>query len=277
MVTPTIQRQVVGVIAREHDVSERRACRAFGVQRSTVRYQPRRRDPVDLRRALRDRAAERPRFGYRRLHVLLRRDGWHVNHKLVHRIYRDEGLAVRRKRRKRLASAARVYRPIATRPDQRWQMDFVSDSLADGRRFRTLNVVDSFTREGLAIEVDTSLPGARVVRVLDAITAQRGRYPDEIIIDNGPEFISKVLDAWAYQHGVKLHFIRPGKPMENGHCESFNGRFREECLNQNWFLDLEDARRKIAAWLADYNAVRPHSSLDYLTPHEFAERARLAS
>ncbi len=276
MVTPTIRRQLVGAICGDYQVSERRACRAFGFQRSSMRYKIRSEEPAGLREALRTIAAERPRFGYRRVHELLKRGGWKVNHKRVHRIYRAEGLAVRRRKRKRLAARARVVRPPATRANHRWQMDFVLDQLADGRRFRTLNVMDSFTREGLAIEVDTSLPGARVVRVLEEIAFDRG-YPQEIVVDNGPEFISNALDRWAFAHGVKLQFIRPGRPMENGHCESFNGRFRDECLNENWFLDLEDARKRIAAWLVDYNHVRPHSSLDNLTPIEFANRARLAS
>ena len=276
MVTPTVRRQVVGFLVGELGISQRRACKAIGVARSSTRYRTKvvASGLVEELRAL---AAERPRFGYRRLHVLLRRRGHQVNHKRVHRLYRAEGLAVRRRKRKRLAAAARVVRPEPMQADQRWQMDFVSDALADGRRFRTLNVVDTFTREGLAIEVDFSLPGERVVRVLDRVAAERGEYPDEIVMDNGPEFISKVLDAWAHNHGVELVFIQPGKPMQNGHCESFNGRFRDECLNENWFLTLDDARRTIAAWLADYNVHRPHSALDNLTPIEFATRARLAS
>ncbi len=276
MVTPAIRRQVVGALCGEYRVSERRMCRALGFQRSSMRYRIQRNEPPGLREDLRTLAADRPRFGYRRLHELLKRKGWRVNHKRVHRIYRAEDLAVRRRRRKRLAARVRVVRPPAVRANQRWQMDFMLDQLADGRRFRTLNVMDSFTREGLAIEVDTSLPGTRVVRVLDIIAVERG-YPEEIVIDNGPEFISNALDRWAFAHGVKLQFIRPGRPMENGHCESFNGRFRDECLNENWFLDLEDARTRIAAWLVDYNHVRPHSALDNLTPIEIASRARLAS
>jgi putative transposase len=276
MVGPAIRRQVVGHVVGELAISQRRACKAIGVARSSTRYQRSRRELPGLVEAMRTKAAERPRFGYRRLHVLLRRDGWAVNHKRVQRLYRAEGLAVRRRKRKRLTSVARVVRAEAMRANQRWQMDFVSDALACGRKFRTLNVVDTFTREGLAIEVDTSLPGTRVTRVLDAIAAERG-YPDELVVDNGPEFISKAMDAWAYNHGVEIQFIRPGKPMENGHCESFNGRFRDECLNENWFLTLADARRVIAAWLADYNHYRPHSALDNLTPIEFATRARLAS
>ena len=221
-----------------------------------------------MRERLRTLAMARRRFGYRRLAVLLRREGERINDKRVYRIYREEGLMVRRRRRKRLA-VARVPRPAPpTRPNERWSMDFTRDTLAAGRCFRTLNVVDDFTRECLAIEVDTSLPGMRVCRVLDRIAAERGR-PAELLMDNGPEFTSVALDAWAAQRGVRLRFITPGKPTENAFVESFNGRFRDECLNENWFLDLRDARRTIAAWREDYNHVRPHGSLGGLPPAIF--------
>jgi len=269
-------RAAVEHLRAELGMSERRACRAVGLSRSTKRYTSRRVEPPGLRRRLRELAEERRRFGYRRLHVMLRREGFDVNHKRVYRLYRAEGLAVRRKlRRRRFAAVARVLYATATRADQRWAMDFVSDQLADGRRFRALTVMDHFTREGLAIEAATSLPARRVVEVLERLAASR-RLPEMIVVDNGPEFISRALDAWAYRRGVKLHFIRPGRPMENGHCESFNGRFRDEFLNENWFLDLPEA------WRVDYNEVRPHSALGYLTPAEYAakhsaiDRARLA-
>ncbi len=223
---------------------------------------------------MRELAAERPRFGYRRLHVMLQREGWRVNHKRLYRLYRHEGLTVRRRKRKRVASLQRV--PLATpeSANERWRMDFMSDSLATGRSFRTLNMLDEYSRECLAIEVDTSLTGARVARVLDQIVERRGA-PKEILIDNGPEFTSRALDAWAYERGVELRFIRPGKPVDNAFIESFNGSFRDECLNQHWFTDLDDARRKISHWRRDYNHVRPHSSLGNLTPHEFAAAAQL--
>jgi len=214
-------------------------------------------------------AARRPRFGYRRLTILLRREGWVANHKRVYRVYRQEGLAVRRKRRKKLAAGARVVLPLPVRPNERWSMDFMGDTLASGRTFRTLNIVDDASRECLAIEVDTSLSGCRVTRVLDRIAATRP-LPVMIVSDNGPEFTSKVLDAWAYARRVQLHFIRPGKPVENAFVESFNGKFRDECLNENWFLGLADAREKIETWRLDYNQVRPHSSLGDRTPTEYA-------
>jgi putative transposase len=215
------------------------------------------------------------RWGYRRLCVLLRREGFQVNHKLIHRLYREEGLAVRRKRRKRTA-VARVPLPTSARPNEQWSLDFVSDALADGRKFRCLTLVDQFTRECPVIEVDTSLPGERVVRVLDRVIAVRGT-PRVITIDNGPELAGKALDAWAYRHGVLLDFIQPGKPVENAFIESFNGKFRDECLEQHWFLDLADARRLIEAYRQDYNEVRPHSSLGNATPAEFAEKQRSSS
>lgn len=227
-------------------------------------------DPI--REPLRVLAARRPRFGYRRLTVLLRREGWVANHKRVYRIYRQEGLAVRRKRRKKFAARARVVLPLPTQANERWSMDFMGDTLASGRTFRTFNIVDDASRECLAIEVDTSLSGYRVVRVLDRIATTRP-LPAMIVSDNGPEFTSKVLDAWAYEHRVQLHFIRPGKPVENAFVESFNGKFRDECLNENWFQGLADAREKIETWRLDYNLVRPHSSLGDRTPTEYAATA----
>jgi putative transposase len=194
---------------------------------------------------------------------------WVVNHKRVYRIYREEGLAMRRKKRKRFRAEARVPLVLLTRENQLWTMDFTRDSLASGRPFRTLNLMDGFTREAPRIEVDTSLPGSRVVQMLEEV-AQEWGYPEAIQVDNGPEFVSQAVDQWAYAHGVALHFIEPGKPVQNAFIESFNGKFRDECLNQNWFVSLEEARRTIEAWRVDYNTVRPHSSLGYRTPAEFA-------
>ena len=253
----------------EVGVSERRACGLIEIHRGTYRYVPRPEDPR-LRLRLRELAEQRRRFGYRRLQVLLVREGWEVNHKRVYRLYVEEKLSLRRKRggRRRRAGARVVLPPPPTKPDQLWTMDFATDAFASGRRFRTLNLMDGFDREALEIEVDTSLGGVRVVRVLEGLK-QQGRKPGAIVIDNGPEFVSQVVDRWAYENGVQLHFITPGRPMENGYIESFNGKFRDECLNENWFLDLEDARRKIAEWKWDYNHVRPHSALGYQTPMEF--------
>lgn len=260
-------------VAREQArLSERRACGLLEVERATVRYRRRERDDERVRGRLRELAAERRRFGYRRLHVLLDREGWKVNHKRVYRLYREEGLTVRRRKRKRAAARERVPVAAPVRANQGWSMDFMADALGSGRRFRTLNVVDEYTREALAIEVDTSLPGARVVRVLEQLR-QQGRKAEWIVTDNGPEFTGQRLDQWAFENGVRLEPIRPGRPMENGYIESFNGKMREECLNEMWFTDLADARQRIEAWRLDYNTQRPHSALGYQTPVEFAHRA----
>jgi putative transposase len=218
-------------------------------------------------------AAERRRYGYRRLWVLLRREQFLVNHKRVYRLYREEGLMVRRRKRKRMGGAGRVATASACRRNQRWSMDFVADSLAAGRRIRVLTVVDDFTRECLATEVDTSLPGVRVARVLDRVGAQRG-LPETITVDNGPEFAGRALDAWAYQHQVQLHFIQPGKPVQNAYIESFNGKLRDECLNEHWFGSLYQARAIVEGWRQDYNGVRPHSALGNLTPDQFAHQTK---
>lgn len=260
----------MGLLRSELDFSERRACSVLGVSRTSNRYQSKRVIAPELLADLRAQAMERPRFGYRRLHVMLRRKGWTVNHKLVLRLLRENDWLVRRRQRKRLASVPRLDPVSPTRPNQAWAMDFVSDSLAAARRFRVLCVVDRFTRECLLTEVDTSLTGHRVVAVLNLLLAMRGK-PETIRVDNGPEFISQALDAWAFENGVKLHFIRPGKPIENAHVESFNGRLRDECLNQQWFLNLNDAREKIELWRRDYNEVRPHSSLGNRTPIEYTK------
>jgi putative transposase len=243
-----------------------------GVGRSSCRYQARRRDDPELRQRLRELAGERRRFGYRRLTVMLRREGWSVNPKRVYRLHCEEGLSVRRRQRKRLKAEARRPLALPTQANQVWTMDFTHDNLASGRKFRTLNLMDGYTRESPRIEVDTSLPGLRVVRVLEEIARERG-YPQAIQVDNGPEFISRAVDQWAFEHRVELHFIEPGKPTQNAHIESFNGKFRDECLNENWFLTLPEAREKIEAWWRDYNQARPHSALGYHTPEEFAARA----
>lgn len=270
--TASKRREVVNAFkSRGH--SERRACALVGLRRSTCRYTSRRVDDEKLVERLHELAGERPRYGYQMLTTLLRREGWRVNKKRVYRLYRAAGLTVRRRGRRKLR-IVRVPRPMTvSRPNERWSMDFVSDRLASGRRFRTLNVVDAFTRECLAIEVDFSLPSARVVRVLDKLTWAYG-VPESIRVDNGPEFVSKALDLWAAQHGVKLDFIQPGKPMQNGHVESFNGRFRDECLSQHHFATLARARVEIETWRVHYNCERPHSSLDARTPKEFGDLVR---
>lgn len=266
--TPTARRVAVGWLRDHLAFSERRACTLVGIGRSAVRYRPRpRADASVVCQRLRTLAAERPRFGYRRLHVLLRREGIIVNHKRVARRYRAEGLAVRRRTRKRVARDRRDVPVPPTRPNEQWAVDFVSDALAWGRRIRLFAVLDTWTREALAIEVDTSLPGERVVRALGRLTADRG-IPGEIVLDNGPELAGRALDQWAYAHGVRLHFIEPGKPVQNAVIESFNGRLRDECLNEHWFVSLADARRIVEAWRTDYNQTRPHSALGYRTPAE---------
>jgi putative transposase len=251
-VRPAARRAAVGLLREKFGVSERRACRVVGICRSSVRYRPTgRHDEPALRQRLRELAAERRRFGYRRLHVLLRREGVPVNHKRVERLYRDERLTVRRRGRKRVAAAVRAPLLLPTGPNEQWSLDFVSDALSWGRRIRLLAVVDTVTREALAIEVDTSLPGERVVRVLERIAAERG-VPGAIVLDNGPELTGRALDQWAYGRGVQLRFIQPGKPIQNAFAESFVGRLRDECLNEHWFTSLADARRTVEAWRRDY-------------------------
>lgn len=249
--------------------SERRACGLVGIGRSSARYRARRSGDQELRERLREKAGERRRFGYRRLHVMLAREGWTVNHKRIYRLYREEGLTVRKRKRKRVARSERQPPQMPTGPNQLWSLDFVQDTLSWGRKFRLLTVVDVYTRESLAIEVDTSLSGVRVARVLERVTQERGARPVNVVLDNGPELTSRALDQWAYERGVGLQFIDPGKPQQNGYIESFNGRLRDECLNEHWFLSLPHARRTIEDWRLDYNLKRPHSSLGNLTPEEF--------
>jgi putative transposase len=269
-VTPAVKRRVVRFWVDTFNLSERRACGLANLSKSVWQYTSKKEvSDASLKDQLAKLAQERPRFGYRRLWAMLRRVGEVINRKRVYRVYRELGLAVRQRKRKKIAAAARVRPPGPTQANQRWSMDFVSDGLRDGRRFRTLNIVDDYTRESLAIEVDFSLPGARVVRVLEGLVASRGN-PETITIDNGPEFAGKDLDEWAYEQGVGLQFIRPGKPVENAYIESFNGKFRDECLNTHVFKNLLHARALIDAWRTDYNQVRPHSSLGLMSPQEFS-------
>jgi putative transposase len=250
-------------------ISQRQACRFTGFARSSQRYATRRPARPELRARLHTLALLRPRWGYRRLHRLLRRDGYAVNRKLVQRVYREEGLHVRRRRRKRVAVVRSPLAPSRHR-SERWSMDFVSDALGDGRTFRALTIVDDFTRECPAIVVDFSLGGDRVARELDTLGTIHG-LPRTIVCDNGSEFTSLALDQWAHRRAVALHFIEPGKPVQNAFAESFNGRLRDECLNEHWFVSLSDAQHTIEAWRIDYNEVRPHSSLKDQTPAAFAE------
>ena len=259
-------------LENSYGASERRSCGVLRFQRSSHRYQSIAPDQAALRMRIKEIAATRVRYGYYRIYILLRREGWAVNHKRVYRLYRAEGLSMRAKRPRRHVSAAyREGRVQPGRANDSWSMDFVSDSLFDGRRLRALTIVDNFTRESLAISVDQGIKGEQVVEVLDQILAKRGA-PKSIRVDNGPEFVSKALDRWAYAHKVTLDFSRPGKPTDNAYVESFNGRLREECLNANWFLSLEDAQSKIEAWRQEYNVSRPHTVLGHVPPAEFASR-----
>jgi putative transposase len=239
------------------------------VNRATLRYEHHR-DPQDaLRVRLRELAGSRVRYGYRRLTVMLRREGWEVNAKRIYRLYTEEGLIVRTQKRRQRAQRQRIPSGQAIRPNQKWSMDFVAQRLADGRWIRVLTVVDQFTRECLLLFADTALSGEKVAVALDAVVGRRGA-PQSITVDNGTEFASKAMDLWAYQNNVHLDFIRPGRPIENGYIESFNGRLRDECLNVEVFFTLADARRKLALWHHDYNHHRPHSALADRTPAEFA-------
>lgn len=260
-------------VALQHGLSERRACRLIALNRSSRRYRPRRAADGELRARLRAVALAHPRYGYRRLQVLLRRAGAAVNAKRVLRLLRAEGLLVRprRLRRKRVAPPSAPLR-TPTRPDEIWAMDFVKDALASGRALRVLTLIDEFTRESLAIAAGFSLPSRAVLGVLDRAVAARGR-PATLVVDNGPEFIAQAVALWARAQGIELRFIARGKPVQNAFIESFNGRFRDECLNEHWFASLTEAQAVIAAWRRDYNTRRPHSALGYRTPHEHRRAA----
>jgi putative transposase len=271
MVSPQARREAVTVLMTEQDFGVTCACGLLRISRSLYRYRSRRADCSGVRARIEELAAVKRRYGYRRIHVLLRREGWQINRKRTYRLYREAGLAVRRRKRKRIGPFERKPLPKPTAANRSWSMDFVSDGLSDGRRLRCLTIVDDCTRECLAIEVDTSITGTRVKAVLERLGDTRG-LPRSITVDHGPEFEGQVLDVWAYQRNVQLSFIRPGKPNENAYIESFNGKFRDECLNEHWFLTMVHARRAIETWRIEYNTERPHSSLGDLTPEEYAER-----
>ncbi|MDE0900796.1 MAG: IS3 family transposase [Erythrobacter sp.] len=269
VLTPAAQREAVAHLQACHGMSERRACRVIDADRKSVRYRSTRDDDAGLREKLRELANQRRRFGYRRLHILLRREGIMINRKKTQRLYKEEGLAVRRRRSRRRAVGTRAPAPVLALPNQRWSLDFVHDQMASGRRFRVLNVVDDVTRECLAAVPDTSISDRRVVRELTELIAQRGK-PGMIVSDNGTELTSNAVLAWCGEIGVEWHYIAPGRPMQNGYVESFNGRMRDELLNETLFLSMAHARVEIAAWVDDYNRERPHSSLGYATPAAFA-------
>jgi putative transposase len=265
---PARKRQMVDHVLVAWQVSIRRACHALRVERSSYHYRARRPEQADLKQRIKEIAETRVRYGYRRIHVLLRREGWKVNAKRIWRLYRELGLQLRNKTPKRRVKAKlREDRGAATTPNQIWAMDFVHDQLFDGKKIRALTIVDTFSRLSPGIDVRQSYRGMDVVETLERIAAETG-YPKTIRVDNGPEFISKELDLWAFMKGVTLDFSRPGKPTDNAFIESFNGKFRAECLNANWFLSLDEARRKCETWRRDYNEVRPHSAIGNITPIE---------
>jgi putative transposase len=276
VVTAEQRRTAVTSAMQTAGISERRACRFTGFARASQRYRPCRPPDTALRAQLHDLAARRRRWGYRQLWRVIRRTGQVINRKRVQRVYQEAGLQVRRRKRKRRTAVPRTPMPMPQRANERWSMDFVHDTLGNGRKFRTFTLVDDCTRECPVIAVDFSLSGARVARVLDQLAVTRG-LPSVIVCDNGPEFASRALDEWAHTRGVTLDFIEPGKPVQNAFIESFNGTFRDECLNENWFVSLADAREIIEAWRIDYETERPHSKLHDLTPREFALALKTAT
>jgi putative transposase len=275
MVTPAVKRKAASVMLEEFRRSQARSCSLVGLGRSTWRYKSRRPADEEVRQKLRELALKRTRFGYRRLAIFLRREGHVVNHKKVFRLYRAEGLTLPRKRRKKTLGMRQAPLSQPTRCNERWSMDFVMDRFKEGRRFRVFTLVDDFSRECLATFADTSISGVRVVRILEELAATRG-LPQILVSDNGPEFTGRAMLTWAQHRGVTPHFIDPGKPTQNAFIESFNGSFRDECLNTSWFMSLKDARRIIEDWRIDYNEVRPHSSLSKKTPVEYAAAALAA-
>jgi putative transposase len=267
-----VQREAVGRVMERHGLSQRHACRLVGLDRSTLRYQRKRPDDATVRQRLRELAAERRRFGYRRLGWMLAREGHAMNHKKLYRLYHEERLMVRRRRGRKRALGTRAPMTLPNAINQRWSLDFVSDTLSDGRRFRILCIVDDFSRECLATVVDTSLGGVRVVRELEQLGFERST-PRVIVSDNGTELTSCAVLRWATGR-LDWHYIEPGKPVQNAFIESFNSKLRDECLNEHVFLTLAEARETIEAWRHDYNHLRPHGSLGALTPTEFAALKR---
>jgi putative transposase len=270
MVTPVVERQAVAHLCQQFEVSQRRACQVIEADRTSVRYRSVRPDDAGLRARLRELAAVRRRFGYRRLLLLLRREGVRVNHKKLRRLYREERLQVRRRGGRKRALGTRAPITMPQGPNQRWSLDFVSDTLTDSRRFRMLTVVDDFTRECLALVADTSLSGVRVGRELDAVIARRGK-PETIVSDNGTEFTSMAILGWSQDTQIGWHYIAPGKPTQNAFIESFNGRLRDELLNETLFGSLDHAREALAYWKDDYNTVRPHSAIGNVPPAVYAK------
>jgi putative transposase len=270
MVTPVAKREAVAHLSQVYEVSQRRACVVIGADRTSIRYRSRKPDDGAVRSRLRELAAARRRFGYRRLHLLLGRDGLHLNHKKLRRLYREERLQVRRRGGRKRALGTRAPMTIPQGPNQRWSLDFVSDTLTDSRRFRILTVVDDYSRECLCLVADTSLSGMRVARELDTLIAERGR-PAMCVSDNGTELTSMAMLRWSQETQIEWHYIAPGKPTQNAFIESFNGRLRDELLNETLFSSLAHARVVLADWKDDYNTVRPHSAIGNLPPAAYAK------
>ena len=275
MVAPGVKREAVARVVETHGVSQRRACQVLSIDRSSARYRSVRPDDAEARAAMKAVAAERRRFGYRRIHIMLERQGIAMNLKKLRRLYREEKLQVRRRGGRKRALGTRRPMLVPDSPNVRWSLDFVSDALTDGRRFRVLAVVDDYSRECLALVADTSLSGLRVVRELDALIGRRGR-PAMVVSDNGTELTSMAVLSWCQRTGVEWHYIAPGKPMQNGFVESFNGRLRDELLNETLFSSLGEARHEIALWQHDYNHHRPHSGIGNIPPAEFVAQKVLA-
>lgn len=272
MVSPAQRRAVAAWAQQAYRVSERRACEALRISRSTARYHSVKPDDAPVRRRLHELAALRPSFGVRRLHIMVRRDGLHINLKKVRRLYREEGLQLRPRRRRRRATAPRQPRAIVARRNERWAMDFMSDTLAGGSSIRVFTLIDVYSRECIALEAATSFRGDDVARLLSDAGEREGELPNIIQCDNGTEFTSKALDHWAYWNKVQLDFSRPGKPVDNSICEAFNGSLRRECLTRHWFASVAEARVVLQAWKHDYNNERPHTSLGLQPPVAFRNR-----
>ena len=271
MVSSQAKRKAVYYLKEHLKISERKACELVEASRSTVRYRSLAKENKGLRERMIQVSLKYKSFGYRRIAEVLKREGWLVNHKRVYRLYAQESLKLRKRQRKRFTNRYREPLEKCSRPNERWAMDFMSDGLASGKKIRMLNIVDIFSRECPAILIGSSLPTYRVIETLEGLSFTRG-LPRSITLDNGPEYTSKAIQKWAKEKGIELNYIPPGKPTKNGYIESFNGKIRQECLDQNLFLDLVEAQEIIEAWRVEYNEERPHSSLGYLTPAEFARQ-----
>lgn len=269
MVTPQAKKEVAQEMIKKHQMSQRRSCWLVGLGRNTCRYQPKRQSSEELKSKIQKIAFEKRRFGYRRVHILLKRSGEKVNHKRVWRIYRELGLKIKKRAGRKKSLGTRLKKEKAMRPNQRWSIDFVSDALASGEKIRLLTIIDEFTRESLEIRVDHSMGGGKVAKALDFLIEERG-MPESIQSDNGTEFTSKALIEWYERKGLTWIYIEPGKPYQNGCVESFNGKLRDECLNEHWFLNLSEAREIVENWRQDYNEARPHSALNGRSPSQWA-------